>query len=122
MLSLSGNLDICQIGDSNVVILPKEIDIPKSKGRLFAQLKFDVESKQLALSLSNFEDTASKSYRQENVQTVLAMTDGISNNVCAWLLAQTNIDFQREQVRTILAQQKQKTDDDKAFCIIQIKE
>jgi hypothetical protein len=121
-LSLSGNLDVCQIGDSNLIASPTQQPISKSKGRLFAQLTLDEETKQIILRLSNFEDTAYINYTEKGIKTVLAMTDGISNNVVSWLQAQREIDFQNPQIRTVLAQQKQKTDDDKAFCVIQIKE
>lgn len=121
ILDLAGNLDVCQIGDSNVLTFPAKATPPKSKGRQFARLILDQSQRNIVVEFADFEDTWSVDFSQSNVATVLAMTDGISNQVLAWLQSQTAIDFQQEQIRTVLAQQKQKTDDDKAFCVIQIK-
>ena len=120
-ISLDGKLDVCQIGDSKLIATPSPLSPPKSKGRFFANLSLDSDHF-LKIVFNDLEDAESLQFTAENIHTVIAMTDGISSNTESWLRVQKDIDFTNTQIREVLASRKENTQDDKAICIIQIKD
>lgn len=117
-LHLDGRLDVCRIGDTKIIAQPSENDFAKSTGRQFATLQ-QIDNN-VKLSFNDFSDVRSQSIQLNNISNLLVMTDGISNQMEAWLKS-SNLNFTDKNTREILTRFKQKTYDDKALCIIQIK-
>lgn len=119
ILTLDGELDVCHVGDSQTIAYPGSGILPNSKGRMFANLRRNGNN--LILNFNDFEDSRAELIQKQDIRTVLVMTDGISSQMAAWL-ANREPDFSSEETRRIIAQFKQKTFDDKALCVIRIKE
>ena len=118
ILDLKGRLDVCRVGDSKLVTWPGKNDFPKSTGRQFVTLQ--QKENDIALSFNDFADLRSQHFQLEGIKTLIAMTDGISPQMETWL-QNSELDFSDRKTREIIAHFKQKTYDDKAMCIIQIK-
>lgn len=116
-LSIKGELEVCQIGDSSILTHPPLQQEIQSRDRQFALLSLG----QYDDIVLKFNKTQSHNIKQDPVHTVLAMTDGISYHTQNWLKGLTSIDFSHPHIRKILAQQRPNTQDDKAICIVQIK-
>lgn len=116
-LSIHGQLEVCQIGDSSVLTHPPLQQTIQSRDRQFALLSLG----HLDNIILKFNSTQSHKIEQDHIHTVLAMTDGMSYHTQNWLKELTNIDFSHPHIRKILVQQRPNTQDDKAICIIQIK-
>lgn len=119
-LNIDGSLDACQIGDSLIIAHNSSQQYKSSKGRQFVILKINVESG-LKITFNPFEDTQFQNIKDENIQSLIAVTDGISIQTAEKLGKIKNFDFANPQIRQYLIKSEQKTEDDKAACIIQIK-
>jgi len=119
ILTLDGDLDVCHVGDSQTIAYPGSGILPNSKGRMFANLQRN--GNDLVLNFNDFRDSRAELIQKQGIRAVLVMTDGISSQMAAWL-ANREPDFSSEETRRIIAQFKQKTFDDKALCVIRIKE
>ncbi|MDB5141447.1 MAG: hypothetical protein JWQ66_160 [Mucilaginibacter sp.] len=120
VLCLDGRLDICRIGDTKIIAYPSSNNFARSTGRQFVTLQQKDDG--VSLSFNEFNDVRSQNIQLNGIKTLLVMTDGISNQMETWLKNSNNINFSDRNTREIFAQFKQKTYDDKALCIIQIKE
>lgn len=118
VLQLNGHLDICRVGDSNVVTYPGS-DFPKTDGRQFAILKR--EAGKPSVFFNGFKTLKSQHQRINNIETLIVMTDGISGNMGNWLKSRRTADFSDIKTRQIITHFRQGTGDDKALCILQIK-
>ena len=121
LLTLNGQLRACQIGDSKILTKPTKLPSRTSKGRLFATLKLS-STEQILLDFNGIEDTEAIEFSEAGIKTVVAVTDGISSNTEAWINAQAKIDFTNSNIRETLVHRNEKTQDDKAICIVQIKQ
>jgi len=121
ILTIEGDLDICQIGDSKVVTHPTSKQTLMSKGRQFIALGLN-ELKDIKLSINDFDNTNYQENQSTGIRTVFAMTDGVSVHTEKWLSNFDEFDFSNPSIREKLANQPGTTQDDKAICIIQIRE
>lgn len=119
VLSIDGQLDLCRIGDTKIIAHPSDNNFNKSNGRQFVTLQGDAE--QVKVVFNQFHDVRSQSIQLSGIKNVFIMTDGISTQMENWLKGIENIDFSEKNIRQVFTQFKQKTYDDKAMCIIQIK-
>jgi len=118
IIDLDGNLDVSQIGDSNIVTSPaKEFD--ENTGRLFVIACRTEEDESIKIDLNSFEDTRCLHFKHENIKSVIVASDGISKNTIKWLKF-APFDFREENIRKTISAIEHKTYDDKAMCIIQI--
>lgn len=117
-ISINGNLNVSQIGDSFIVTNPN-INTPNLKGRFFLVIKANVEEKVFTVQSNSFEDTRCNTVILDNVQTIVVGTDGISQNTQKWLQFKP-ADFTDPVFRKTISAIKQTTCDDKALCVIQI--
>jgi hypothetical protein len=118
-LDINGNLDVCRIGDSRIVTKPPHNKEDKA-GRVFAILIDNGDH--FELSFSPFEDAKCQSIEMEGIETIIAMSDGVSKLAEKWLNVITKLDFSDIKIRRTMAQMQQSTCDDKSMCIIQIKQ
>lgn len=118
-LDINGNLDVCRIGDSRIVTKPPHNKEDKA-GRVFAILIDNGDH--FELSFSPFEDAKCQSIEMEGVETIIAMSDGVSKLAEKWLNVITKLDFSDIKIRRTMAQMQHSTCDDKSMCIIQIKQ
>jgi hypothetical protein len=119
VLCLDGRLDICRIGDTKIIAYPGDNNFAKSTGRQFVTLQQKEE--EINLSFNDFTDVRSQIIQLTNINTLLVMTDGISNQMENWLKNSPGVNFSEKSTREIFARFNQNTYDDKAMCIIQIK-
>lgn len=118
VLDLQGRLDVCQVGDCKLLTYPQKDELPKSSGRQFATLQKN--GNRIELNFNKFSDLRSNVIQAVGINSVIAMTDGVSNAMENWL-KQTKPNFEVQRVRETVAHFKQKTYDDKALCVVQIK-
>ena len=121
ILTLDGVLDVCQIGDSKLVVYPPLNQSLVSKGRQFFSLSLN-EFDNIQFSHNDMANAHFQDVQATKVQTVMAMTDGISYAMEKWLGNMSNIDLSDTTFRRSLANQPGTTQDDKAICIVQIRE
>ena len=118
MLDINGNLNVSQIGDSFIVTNPTNNTV-NLKGRFFVVIKANVEERTLTVESNSFEDTRPNTISLDNVQTIVAGTDGLSQNTQKWLQLKP-ADFTDPVFRKTISAIKHDTCDDKALCVIQI--
>jgi hypothetical protein len=117
-ISIDGNLNVSQIGDSFIVTNPT-INTPNLRGRFFLVIKANVEEKVFTVESNPFEDTRCNTIILDNVQTIVVGTDGVSQNTQKWLQLKP-ADFTDPVFRKTISAIKHGTCDDKALCVIQI--
>ena len=117
-LDIDGYMDVCRIGDSRIVTNPPHNQDERT-GRVFALLIN--EGDYFQLSFNHFDDTKFQKIENKGVDTVIAMSDGISKLTEKWLNAIPKLNFSDINIRRSLAQTQQLTCDDKSMCIIQIR-
>lgn len=117
-ISINGNLNISQIGDSFIVTNPT-ISTPNLRGRFFLVIKANIEEKVFIVESNPFEDTRCNTIILDNVQTIVVGTDGVSQNTQKWLQLKP-ADFTDPVFRRTISAIKHGTCDDKALCVIQI--
>ena len=117
MLTLNGELQVSQIGDSVIVVNPDNL-FPENKGRFFMIMEKD-ENREIIFTYNPFEDTRCQTESPQNIESIILASDGISKNTIAWLKMRKP-DFRDPAFRKTIAAIRQKTCDDKAICIIQI--
>jgi len=118
MLDINGNLNVSQIGDSFIVTNPCNF-FSDIKGRFFVVIKANQEEKLFSVESNSFEDTRCETKSFENVKTIIAGTDGVSQNTQKWLQLKP-ADFTDPVFRKTISAIKHDTCDDKALCVIQI--
>jgi len=118
IIDLNGNLDVSRIGDSKIVTNPAN-EFDENTGRLFVIAFRPEEDETIKIDLNPFEDTRFQHFKQENVESLIVASDGISRNTIKWLNI-VPFDFRDENLRKTISAIKHKTCDDKAMCIIQI--
>jgi hypothetical protein len=118
MLDINGKLNVSQIGDSFIVTNPT-INTPNLRGRFFVVIKANFEEKVFTVESNSFEDTRPNTISLDNVQTIVAGTDGVSQNTQKWLQLKQP-DFTDPVFRKTISAIKHDTCDDKALCVIQI--
>lgn len=117
-LDINGKLDVSRIGDSRIVTKPAHKQEDKT-GRAFAILINNGDFFEVAFN--PFEDTKCQIIEMEGVETVIAMSDGISKLSEKWLNAIPKLNLSDINIRRTIAQTQQLTCDDKSMCIIQIR-
>lgn len=115
---IDGNLNLSQVGDSYIVTNPIN-DFPKVTGRFFVLIKATPDNTGFAVGSNSFEDTRCQTFNYENVNTLVVVTDGISQNTIKWLLMKP-ADFTDPAFRKTISAIKHGTCDDKALCVIQL--
>jgi serine/threonine protein phosphatase PrpC len=124
ILTIQGDLNVCKVGDSKIIAQRTTNDFindsQKTTGRQFVMLSLN-SLQQPELKYNLFSDLRSQTIYEKNIKTVVAMTDGISNQTETWLKQINNLDFSNQKIRETLIHRKENTTDDKAICIVQIK-
>jgi hypothetical protein len=117
-LDINGNLDVSRIGDSRIVTKPAHKQEDKT-GRAFAILINNGDFFEVAFN--PIDDTKFQIIEMSGVETVIAMSDGISKLSEKWLNAIPKLNLSDINIRRTIAQTQQLTCDDKSMCIIQIR-